>query len=119
MFYALELRLRLLVRQLVFGALALVCVIVAALFFTDAALVALADAYDVLTAMLVVGAGYFVLAILLLFFARRPRVAVPPPTPAMNVAALLEAFLAGRAAGGAAGASGSGTSQAGTHRDDD
>mgnify|MGYP001433468129 FL=1 len=40
MFYALELRLRLLVRQLVFGALALVCVIVAAVFFTDAALVA-------------------------------------------------------------------------------
>ena len=57
MFYALELRLRLLVRQLVFGALALVCVIVAAVFFTDAALVALAEAYDLLTAMLVVGGG--------------------------------------------------------------
>ncbi|NIY95519.1 hypothetical protein HC022_04410 [Salipiger sp. HF18] len=119
MFYALELRLRLLVRQLVFGALALVCVIVAAVFFTDAALVALAEAYDLLTAMLVVGGGYLVLAILLLLFARRPRVAVPPPTPAMNIAALLEAFLAGRAAGGAAGTSGSGTSQAGTARDDD
>ena len=86
---------------------------------TADALVALADAYDVLTAMLIVGAGDLVLAILLLFFARRPRVAVPPPTPAMNIAALLEAFLAGRAAGGAAGASGSGTSQAGTQRDDD
>ena len=105
MFYALELRLRLAIRRIVFGALALIAVIVSAVYFTRAGLVALAETYDPQTALLIVGGIYLAIALILFLMGNRPRVAASPPpvTPAASLASLLEAFLAGRAAGSAAG----------------
>ena len=103
MFYALELRLRLIIRRIVFGALALIALIVSAVYFTRAGLVALAELYDPQTALLIVGGIYLALALILLLMANRRKVPAPPPPPATSIASLLEAFLAGRAAGTAAG----------------
>ena len=103
MFYALELRLRLFIRRIVFGALALIALIVSAVYFTRAGLVALAELYDPQTALLIVGGIYLALALILLLMANRRKVPAPPPPPATSIASLLEAFLAGRAAGTAAG----------------
>ena len=102
MFYALELRLRLIIRRIVFGALALIALIVSAVYFTRAGLVALAELYDPQTALLIVGGIYLALALILLLMANRRKVPAPPPPPATSIASLLEAFLAGRAAGPAA-----------------
>ncbi len=76
-----------------------VCMAVAAIFFTIAGWIALAEAQGELVAALVVGGVYLVLALLLLFLPVRPRVPAAAAPTAAPVTSLVEAFLAGRAAG--------------------
>ena len=98
MFYGLELRLRLAISRAMRSVAGGICLAVGAVFLTIAGWIALVDAYDALTAALAIGGGYFLLGIILLLSTRFRRAHAPPPVTAGS---LIEAFLAGRAAGGA------------------
>ncbi|MCD1620001.1 hypothetical protein ACFSDD_08490 [Salipiger marinus] len=76
-----------------------VCLTVAAIFLTRAAWLSLALSYNPQTAALVVGLVYLVLALLLFFIPVRRRVPVAAAPRATSMAAVIDAFLAGRNAG--------------------
>ncbi|WP_226621024.1 hypothetical protein [Alloyangia pacifica] len=76
-----------------------VCMAVAAIFFTIAGWIALVEAQGELIAALIVGVVYLVLALLLFFLPVRPRLPAASATSAAPMTSLVEAFLAGRAAG--------------------
>lgn len=77
-----------------------ICLAVAAVFLTLAAWVALSSAYGVPVAALCVGAVYLLAGVVLMALPGRRRPAAAPPVAAGT---LVEAFLAGRAAGQAMG----------------
>lgn len=76
-----------------------ICLVVSFVFLTCAAWMWLAPLYSPLVAALVIGLGFLFLALLFLFIPVRPRIAVATPSGASGVSAMIEAFLAGRAAG--------------------
>ncbi|WP_353472763.1 hypothetical protein PVT71_01670 [Salipiger sp. H15] len=76
-----------------------VCMAVAAIFFTVAGWLALVEAQGAIVAALVVGGVYLVLALLLFYLPVRPRLSATPVGTGAPVTSLVEAFLAGRAAG--------------------
>ncbi|APZ53836.1 Putative Holin-X, holin superfamily III [Salipiger abyssi] len=78
------------------------CLLVAAVFLTLAAWMALSAAHGAQIAALVIGGVYLLLGAILIASTGRRRPVAPPPPPA-SVGSLAEAFLAGRAAGQAMG----------------
>ncbi|MBE9635225.1 hypothetical protein [Salipiger mangrovisoli] len=76
-----------------------ICMVVAAIFFTIAGWTALVEAQGAVIAALIVGGIYLVLALLLIYLPVRPRVRAAPLMGAAPATSLVEAFLAGRAAG--------------------
>lgn len=105
----LKLRARLAARRAGFSAAGAVLVVIGLGFLTAAAWTALSEARDALFASLVLGAAYLGIGLVFLGLARRhvSDVAVARPQPVATgptfrtylTAALLEAFLAGLAAG--------------------
>ncbi|EIE52857.1 hypothetical protein AL036_17315 [Salipiger aestuarii] len=97
MIYAIQARIHYTVRRTLGSALGGFLMVIGAGFLTVAAWIALVDAYDALTAALGIGAGFILLGVLVIAVSRRRQAYVPPP--AAGLGPLIEAFLAGRAAG--------------------
>lgn len=76
-----------------------VCMAVAVIFFTLAGWIALAEAQGSLVAALVLGAVYLALGLLLIYLPVRPRLRASSAAASAPMTSLVEAFLAGRAAG--------------------
>jgi len=75
------------------------CLAVAAVFFSIAGWLTLVEMYGTIHAALAFGGIYLVLALLLFYVPVRPRVPVTPVPASAPVGSMIEAFLAGRAAG--------------------
>ncbi len=97
MIYAIQARIHQTVRRAIGSALGGFFMAIGAAFLTVALWIALADAYDALTAALCLGAGFVLLGLVVIMVSRHRRAYVPPATAGLGT--LIEAFLAGRAAG--------------------
>lgn len=97
MIYAIQARIHYTVRRLLGSALGGFFMLIGVGFLTVAAWIALVAAYGALNAALGLGGGFILLGLIVIAVARHRRAYVPAPTAGLG--ALMEAFLAGRAAG--------------------
>ncbi|WP_417725403.1 hypothetical protein [Salipiger sp.] len=98
MFTVFEARLRAGLTRAARNVLGAICLIVAAAFFTIAAWIGLEPAFGAALSAAMIGGAYLVVGLLFLYLPVRPR--LPARTAAApSTGSLIEAFLAGRAAG--------------------
>ncbi|EPX85397.1 hypothetical protein [Salipiger mucosus] len=75
------------------------CLIVAAVFLSMAAWMAIEPVHGTMAAALSLGGGYLVMGLLFIFIPVRARLPAVPVSNGSSAASLIDAFLAGRAAG--------------------
>lgn len=100
LFAGFEARLRAGLSRAVRNIMGGLCLLAGAAFLTLAAWLWLEPLYGAAAAAAIIGGVYLIAGLLFILIPVRPRIAVAPPAPAgAGAAQLIEAFLAGRAAG--------------------
>lgn len=99
MFTVFEARLRAGLTRAARNVLGAICLIVAAAFFTIAAWTGLEPAFGAALSAAIIGGAYLVVGLLFLYLPVRPRLPARSTAAAPSTGSLIEAFLAGRAAG--------------------